>query len=87
MCVAHNEICWAYKELCEVQCLKMYRFLQYTLWLKVHGVLFCHLGPDFLYMSTGIQLHEYLSEETYVDVFLGNIHFTLPILRNLCFFF
>jgi hypothetical protein len=27
-------------KLCEVQCLKMYQFLQYTLWLKIHNVLF-----------------------------------------------
>jgi hypothetical protein len=26
---AHIEMYWAHKELCEVQCLKMYRFLQY----------------------------------------------------------
>jgi len=30
-----------------VQCLKMYRFLQYTLWLKIYNVLLhCHLKPD-----------------------------------------
>jgi len=32
---AHIETYRAYKELCEVQSLKIYRFLQYTLWLKI----------------------------------------------------
>jgi len=41
----------AYK-LCDVQCLKINQFLQYTLWLKVNNISFCcHLRPDILYMS------------------------------------
>jgi hypothetical protein len=31
----HIEICGAYDKLREAQCLKMYRFLKYTLWLKM----------------------------------------------------
>jgi len=31
---------WAYKKLCKVQCLKMYRFLQYTLWLKIYIIFY-----------------------------------------------
>jgi len=44
---ARVEIYWAHKKLCEVKCLKMYRFFQYTLWLKVYNIQFyCHLRPD-----------------------------------------
>jgi hypothetical protein len=32
---AHIEMYWAQKKLCEVQCLKMYRFIKYTIWLKI----------------------------------------------------
>jgi len=32
----HIEICWAHKKLHEVQCLKMYQFLQYISWLKMY---------------------------------------------------
>jgi hypothetical protein len=43
----YTETCWAHKKLCEVQGLKMYRFLQYTLWSKIDNILFHrHLRPD-----------------------------------------
>jgi len=32
---AHIEFYWTWKKLCEVQCLKMYQFLHYTLQLKI----------------------------------------------------
>jgi hypothetical protein len=32
---AHIEVYWAHKKLCGVQCLKLHRFLQYALWLKI----------------------------------------------------
>jgi hypothetical protein len=45
---AHTE------KLCEIQCLKMCRFLQYTQWLKIYNVLFyCPLWPDILHFSCG----------------------------------
>jgi hypothetical protein len=48
----HIEICRAHKELYEVLCLKMYRLLQYILWLKVYDVSFyCHLKPDILHSN------------------------------------
>jgi hypothetical protein len=47
---AHIEIYWAYKKLCEVQCLEIYQFFQYTSWLKMYNVLFyCHLSLDILH--------------------------------------
>jgi hypothetical protein len=48
---AHTEICWVHKELCEVHCLKMWRFIQYILRLKIYNVLsHGHLKPDILYL-------------------------------------
>jgi len=41
----HIEICGAYDKLREAQCLKMYRFLKYTLWLETY-VFFCNLRLD-----------------------------------------
>jgi hypothetical protein len=46
----HTEMYRAHKELCEVQCLKMCRFLQCTLWLKIRDLFcfilfYCHLRP------------------------------------------
>jgi hypothetical protein len=35
---AHIGICYARKKLCEVHCLKMYRFVQYTLWVKIYNI-------------------------------------------------
>jgi hypothetical protein len=47
---AHTEIYWARKKLCEVLCLKIYRFIQYNLSLEVYNVLFyCYLRPDNRY--------------------------------------
>jgi len=43
----HIEIYWAHRKLCEVQCLKMYRLLQYTV------LFYCHLWPDILYSDQG----------------------------------
>jgi hypothetical protein len=41
----------AHKQLCEVQCLNMYRFLQYTIWLKIYNVLcYCYLRPNIMYL-------------------------------------
>jgi hypothetical protein len=34
------DMCRAHKKLCEVQCLEMYRCIQYTLWLKINILLF-----------------------------------------------
>jgi len=36
---AHIEIYCTHKKLCKVQCLKMYLFLQYALWLKLCFIL------------------------------------------------
>jgi len=52
MCHATNgtntDTYWAHKELWLVQCLKMYQFPQYTLWLKilVYVIFYCYLRPD-----------------------------------------
>jgi hypothetical protein len=41
---AHIELHWSYNELCEVQCLKIYRFSEWILRLRICNVLFhCHL--------------------------------------------
>jgi hypothetical protein len=32
---ARIDICWAHKELCQVQCFEIYRFIEYALWLKI----------------------------------------------------
>jgi hypothetical protein len=35
------------RSTCDIQNLKMYRYLQYTLWLNIYKCLFhCHLRPD-----------------------------------------
>jgi hypothetical protein len=60
----HFEIYSAYKELPEVQCFKMYWFLQYTLISKVHDVsCYCHLRPGILYVSFLWQISEFLEQE------------------------
>jgi len=48
----HIEIYCAHK-FCEVQCLKLYRFLQYTSCLKIYNILlyFC-LRPKTVYIVT-----------------------------------
>jgi hypothetical protein len=49
---AHTEIYRAHEKLCEIQCLKMYRFIQYTLWLDIYNVLFLFLiMPGSLYLK------------------------------------
>jgi len=48
---AHTDIYWAHKELCEIQCSKMYRFLQDTSRLKKQSdLLCCSLRLDTLYL-------------------------------------
>jgi hypothetical protein len=54
---AHTDICWAYKELCYVQCLKMCRFLWYTLWLEICNIFFLDIWDRILCIS----LMEYTS--------------------------
>jgi len=48
---AHIEIYWAHEKLYEIQCLEMCRFLQYTLWLKIHVSYYCHFKAGHLYLS------------------------------------
>jgi hypothetical protein len=44
------DIYWAHEELCEVQCWKMYPFLQNALWLKIsHVVFYCYVSQISLY--------------------------------------
>jgi hypothetical protein len=43
----HIEIYWAHKKLNEAQHLKIYQFLQHSLWLKIYHV-YCYVSPDTL---------------------------------------
>jgi hypothetical protein len=48
------EIYGAHEKLCEVQCLKKYRFFQYTSQLKAYNVLlYCHLRSDIRCVCVG----------------------------------